>query len=894
MLHRPVFQATHLTASQNKAKLPFSKQVAKSFACSGDVKVAHNAALNQYFANACANPEILLNKLSKRYDRAIKEQEKKERKKFGKEEVREDSKWKDGGLQVLRYNKALLCVQLQHYGQARQLLDSLFENIEMIDDFLAIKICFLLLELCLLQRAPEQGLHVLHFLENSKALHGLLKPERPRTSHVDMGEEGHFGGQEWAVELEASTALAVQRLEHPALEKQESHGMPPKPLPSLVFGGFLPEHGRAPTKISLAEFKFNCLAYRIRINVALGHLSSAKRDCKKALELLQRELQHEPILWPHKWTNDTCMEKDHVRHMLTSHERAIVSMLKAFVECARGNFQKTLGLMSGCCFNFAVAEGSMDVSLAAHAKADGIVEDKHGWDFHPAQDDACCPVFFNNMGCMHFMMQKPNLAIYYFQKALAKPKTHIPARHGGDLLSARMGLDEPGFAASRHWLDKGSEIAFNIGLQLLLTGRSAQASRYLERCIPFWRTWPRLWIRLAECCIESHRQSKTEKVMRTEGTCQGTRTPGPVASGGSLCDSLGPTASGSGVSRLAWGVRGFGIHRRLLLMVDKKKVVGDSDVVEEGRSGPTETGESPAVTSDDTISDPLLAATMCLKNVLLLIERGLCADSDRDSQQAPGLVQRGPCETKEMEANLLEDAALLKLSWISLCQHDHVSALRYSKRLLDKNNLLMAWTFQCQNLPHPKDKGASPAKWSSSIGSIACAVSYVAEALWMGGRVAEAHHLLMTFGDKSIGKGLQLQAQQVHSEPLESADVKKYLSTPLGGLTPPVYLKSCGAPTPERDHEVKRDEKGKGKEAAFSILVNYERASFLQLGDMQSMILTNFAAVLAQLGNFKEARGACEKALKIQPTALLPLTLAYLDKCQRPQEAMKHVREGLD
>ena len=47
--------------------------------------------------------------------------------------------------------------------------------------------------------------------------------------------------------------------------------------------------------------------------------------------------------------------------------------------------------MSMCRFNFAPASPSTD-------------EDHIPTDFHPAQDELCAPVFFNNMGCAHFMM----------------------------------------------------------------------------------------------------------------------------------------------------------------------------------------------------------------------------------------------------------------------------------------------------------------------------------------------------------------------------------------------------------------------------------------------------------------------------------------------------------
>ena len=628
----------------------------------GDVKAAHNQAVNTYYNGGCADPQALLSQLSIQYDRA-REQEKKDKGKRKKEEDEEDATREEDDLYVLRYNQALLCVQLRYYAQARHILEELFDNIEPIDDFLAIKICFLLLELCLLQREPEQGVPVLQVLEKPNAFHSLLKPERPspkslETPQMDEEEEGEDGHlrEEDVEPKEDIEATVAEHVDSVKPEKQDITG----PLPSLVFGSFLTRHGRAPDTISPAEFRFNCLVYRVRMHIALRHMSAAKKDGKKAMELLDHELQGVPILWPHKLTETDDMLEDPVRQMLSSHERAKVHMLKAYLEYAKGNFRKALKLMSLCRFNFAAGGKPIEPGRAQRS-TDDDVEDHIPTDFHPAQDDACSPLFFNNMGCVHFMMHKPNLAAYYFSKALAKSiAPPAPSSSKGNsqlaskdvLLSARTGLDEPGFAASKHWLDKRSEITFNVGLQFLLTGRSSQASKCFEQCIPVFRNWPRLWIRIAECCIEVHRQSNKsgDKNKEAQSTSQSFQSwnraktaPGLIPSGGSLCDSLGPTALGSGVSKLACGAQGFGIHRRVLMMVDKKNMVGKLSGEDVERTGPAGAAPTPPGRNDEVVSDPLVAAAMCLKNVLILVEPVLRADAD--VRQSSGSSKPGPNDT---------------------------------------------------------------------------------------------------------------------------------------------------------------------------------------------------------------------------------------------------------
>ncbi|CAE7186901.1 unnamed protein product, partial [Symbiodinium pilosum] len=142
------------------------------------------------------------------------------------------------------------------------ILEELYENIEPIDDFLAIKICFLYLEVVLLQKEPETALQILNFLEKPNAFHSLLKPERknlaeaPRPIEDEEEVEGEQMREEEEQPVEAVAAAA-------ASATTEQPEKPEGPLPSLVFGAFLQRHGRAPDAISPIEFKFSCMTYKI-------------------------------------------------------------------------------------------------------------------------------------------------------------------------------------------------------------------------------------------------------------------------------------------------------------------------------------------------------------------------------------------------------------------------------------------------------------------------------------------------------------------------------------------------------------------------------------------------------------------------------------------------------
>ncbi len=52
--------------------------------------------------------------------------------------------------------------------------------------------------------------------------------------------------------------------------------------------------------------------------------------------------------------------------------------------------------------------------------------------------------------------------------------------------------------------DKKTEILYNEGLQLLLTGNPGLAFKCLHEAALSHKNKPKLWLRLAECCVAAH------------------------------------------------------------------------------------------------------------------------------------------------------------------------------------------------------------------------------------------------------------------------------------------------------------------------------------------------------------------------------------------------------
>ena len=53
-------------------------------------------------------------------------------------------------------------------------------------------------------------------------------------------------------------------------------------------------------------------------------------------------------------------------------------------------------------------------------------------------------------------------------------------------------------------VNRRNEILYNLGIQLLFSGRALAAFDCLVEALQIYHTNPRIWLRLAECCVVAH------------------------------------------------------------------------------------------------------------------------------------------------------------------------------------------------------------------------------------------------------------------------------------------------------------------------------------------------------------------------------------------------------
>jgi CCR4-NOT transcription complex subunit 10 len=215
----------------------------------------------------------------------------------------------------------------------------------------------------------------------------------------------------------------------------------------------------------------------LHVDFGKANAKSAKTEVKSALGIFQKEMKgrEDKVAQAHA--------KTAVPGTLLIPPPALQNpaalFLKANLEYLRQNFKKSIKLL---------------YSASASANPSGGAST--GFEHQS--------LLLNNLGCLHFGMQRYRSAAAYFSKALAecergrkqaKPaKSKAGGAHLGSLVSTT----------------NECELLYNSGVQLLLMHKPELAFRCFRKSARLLFERPRLWVRMAECCIMLHSQQREE------------------------------------------------------------------------------------------------------------------------------------------------------------------------------------------------------------------------------------------------------------------------------------------------------------------------------------------------------------------------------------------------
>lgn len=324
--------------------------------------------------------------------------------------------------------------------------------------------------------------------------------------------------------------------------------------------------------------------------------------------------------------------------MNTAGNSAPSLFLKSNFEYLRGNYRKAVKLLNSS-------------NIAEHPG--------------PIKTGECVRcMFWNNLGCIHFAMGKHNLGIFYFKKALQE-NDHTCAQLGDG--SSGQSKKFTGIPMCALLANKRYELLYNCGIQLLHIGRPLAAFECLMEAVQVYHSNPRLWLRLAECCISANK-------------------------GGSEQESKGlPCKKG-----IVQSIVGQGYHRKIVLASQSTQ----NTIYSEGQSAAI-----PVASME--------FAAICLRNALLLLPEHQQQDSKTEngskSSSQSGSTESGSensdaCSGKGQEADKFLSAApssplrkqevenlrcsiLACSAYVALALGDNLMALNHAEKLLHQTKV---------------------------------------------------------------------------------------------------------------------------------------------------------------------------------------------------------------
>mmetsp|Transcript_8395 Transcript_8395/g.23084 ORF Transcript_8395/g.23084 Transcript_8395/m.23084 type:complete len:778 (+) Transcript_8395:71-2404(+) len=617
----------------------------------GDLKRQHNLALANYYASGCANPQGLISALE-----GLK-------KAGGESELAADAS-------LSQYNAAVAQFQLQQYGKCRAVLEALFLNIEPVDEFLAFRVCFLLLEVCLVQRDAHLGMKVLTFLDRSYA--ALTKSGSSKASDSKVGAAAGGGGgtgdtkeANGGGDRDGSGAGG----QGSRADGSDSGGVGADAKAAGASEEWPGKRSSRPSPVSVgaAEVAYGLRVGRARLYLLLNSLQLCKREIKAALSVS------------------------------SVHPAGI--FLKAQLEFSRGNARKALRALHHAMHTAGTSASQQVVAAGVELNLPAL--------------------YYNDLGCVHYSMKKYAAAAFYFDRALGENEVVCKVKAG-----AGSPVVQP-FAC-----DRSCEMLYNKGLQLLLLGQPASAFGPLQRSLRKLYAWPRVWMRLGECCVALH-CLKAGAEAAAEVAADEQAGLGAVASAVGTRRILLPTGRGGAASGSAWPMQGEAGSADMLALTSGSELPGPAPTLEYGA----------LCFRNALAAEPKRAQQVVVDEAAAASADGPDAgdgDGDLDDspalQAAPGAGVHGGRDAEQAQAAPLQHLARLNLAWVCLELGDPLGALSALGGFIEGSTPGQA----APGGTAAADKEVGPSLPAPSPMLSATAVCYIAEALISLGRVDEA------------------------------------------------------------------------------------------------------------------------------------------------------------
>ncbi|XP_051141776.1 uncharacterized protein LOC127258798 isoform X2 [Andrographis paniculata] len=339
--------------------------------------------------------------------------------------------------------KAVVWFHLHDYEKSFSYLDSLYQNIEPLDEGTALRICLLLVDNALLSHHASRSADVISYMEKVFCINSLTNlGENGRSAHhqslsiskpaslpsnsilSDSSHVDSVANANTLLEYSLTRTSSEEALEDQSLQLLSSLDISGQNLQGPGVAGFN-DLSRSQTEesSSVADLRLKLHLFKVRFFLLTRNLKAAKREVKIAMNLARG--------------------KDY----------PMALYLKSQLEYARRNHRKAIKLLMA----------------SSNCAETGFPS-----------------MYYNNLGCIYHQLGKHHTSGVFFTKAL-KNSSHARKEKPPKLLTLSY--------------DKSLLISYNCGAHYLACGKPFHAVKCFQKASLIFYNRPLLWLRVAECCL---------------------------------------------------------------------------------------------------------------------------------------------------------------------------------------------------------------------------------------------------------------------------------------------------------------------------------------------------------------------------------------------------------
>ncbi|CAF0808174.1 unnamed protein product [Didymodactylos carnosus] len=264
-------------------------------------------------------------------------------------------------------------------------------------------------------------------------------------------------------------------------------------------------------------------------------------------------------------------------------------------------------------------------------------------------------VFYNNLGCIHYYMKKYCFGAFYFRKALTE-NNHVLMELNKVQSCGISGKPLIALGSNRKY-----EILYNLGVQLLFEREPYAAFECLIEVVRLYHTNIRLWLRLAECCIQAYK-STNDDIFKLDEKLK--------------CVSK---TIGTGLyHKLVLGNCNKYLKQTTDTSTNSNSTANNNSTSQSSSTPPPQQQQS--TPNNNVVSCSMEFAQLCLRNAMGLLPNITDADLQTEEVKLYPSSPTNPIRATEMIC--LKCSILTASAYVSLCLNDYQNAYSYSLALL--------------------------------------------------------------------------------------------------------------------------------------------------------------------------------------------------------------------